>query len=88
MLEKNYKITSDEGLHARPASKLVGAVTPFASDVKLEYKDKQVNMKSIMGVMSLGISKGTSIKIIVDGFDEVNLIAKVDELIRDERLGE
>lgn len=88
MVEKSYKIISTEGLHARPASKLVGAVTPFTSEVMLEYKEKRINMKSIMGVMSLGISKGTSIKIIADGFDEVNLMAKVDELIKDEKLAE
>ena len=88
MVEKSYKIISSEGLHARPASMLVGAVTPFVSEVKLEYKEKRVNMKSIMGVMSLGISKGTNIKIIADGFDEVNLMAKVDELIRAEKLAE
>ncbi|MDN7246178.1 phosphocarrier protein HPr [Planococcus shenhongbingii] len=87
MIEKNYTITSDEGLHARPASRLVQVVSPFTSDVKLEFKDKQVNMKSIMGVMSLGISKGKEIKIVADGKDEERLMAAVDELIVGEGLG-
>lgn len=87
MIEKNYTITSDEGLHARPAAKLVASVSSFASDVKLEFKDKQVNMKSIMGVMSLGISKGKEIKVIADGADEERVIETVDELMKNESLG-
>lgn len=87
MIEKKYTITSDEGLHARPAAKLVGSVSSFASDIKLEFKEKQVNMKSIMGVMSLGISKGKEIKIIADGTDEERVIETVDELMKDEGLG-
>ena len=67
MIEKTYTIISDEGLHARPASKLVGAVSPFSADVKMLYKEREVNLKSIMGVMSLGVSKGHTIKITADG---------------------
>ncbi|PSL41631.1 phosphocarrier protein [Planomicrobium soli] len=81
MVEKSYKITSPEGLHARPASALVAAVSPFAADVKLGYKEKQVNMKSIMGVMSLGIAMGGEIQIVADGSDEDALMAKVDEVL-------
>ena len=87
MIEKSYTITSDEGLHARPASKLVGSVSPFSADVKMLYKEKEVNLKSIMGVMSLGVSKGNSITIIAEGSDEESLMAKVDEMIVAEGLG-
>lgn len=87
MIEKNYTITSDEGLHARPASKLVAAVSPFSADVKMLYKEREVNLKSIMGVMSLGVSKGNTIKITADGSDEESLMAKVEELIVAEGLG-
>ncbi len=88
MIEKNYKVTTNEGLHARPSSVLVAAVTPFTADVKLEYLDKQVNLKSIMGVMALGISVGSDIKIIADGADEEALMAKVDEVIKSEGIGQ
>ncbi|MGI2329208.1 HPr family phosphocarrier protein [Planococcus sp. YIM B11945] len=81
MIEKTYKITSPEGLHARPASALVSAVSPFSAEVKLGYKDKQVNMKSIMGVMSLGIAQGGEIQISADGSDEEALMAKVEDLL-------
>ena len=82
MIQKNYKITTNEGLHARPSSLLVAAVTPFAADVKLVYKDKEVNLKSIMGVMALGITVGSDITIIADGTDETALMAQVDEVIK------
>lgn len=87
MIEKTYTIISDEGLHARPASKLVGAVSPFSADVKMLYKEREVNLKSIMGVMSLGVSKGHTIKITADGSDEASLMDKVEELIVAEGLG-
>lgn len=87
MIEKTYTIISDEGLHARPASKLVGAVSPFSADVKMLYKEREVNLKSIMGVMSLGVSKGHTIKITADGSDEESLMAKVEELIVAEGIG-
>lgn len=87
MIEKTYTIISDEGLHARPASKLVGAVSPFSADVKMLYKEREVNLKSIMGVMSLGVSKGHTITITADGNDEESLMAKVEELIVAEGLG-
>uniref|UniRef100_UPI00201C955F HPr family phosphocarrier protein n=1 Tax=Lysinibacillus fusiformis TaxID=28031 RepID=UPI00201C955F len=53
-MKKMYKITSPEGIYARPAALQVTAVTPFESDIQLTYKGKSVNLKSIMGVMSLG----------------------------------
>ncbi|WP_186669547.1 phosphocarrier protein HPr [Sporosarcina sp. BP05] len=87
-MEKNYKVTSNEGLHARPSSVLVSAVTPFTSDVKLAYLNKTVNLKSIMGVMSLGISAGADIKVIADGEDEEALMARVDEVMKSEGIGQ
>ncbi|MEK5039133.1 HPr family phosphocarrier protein [Sporosarcina sp. FSL K6-3457] len=88
MIQKSYKIVTNEGLHARPSSQLVAAVTPFAADVKLIYKDKEVNLKSIMGVMALGIAVGAEITIVADGTDEAAVMAKVDEVITTEGIGQ
>ena len=88
MIEKKYTITSNEGLHARPSSQLVTAVSSFASDVKLSYNGKQVNLKSIMGVMSLGIAGNSEVIISADGEDEDAVIGKVDEVMRSEGIGE
>ena len=54
MAEKIYTITEESGLHARPATILVNTVNKFASDVSAEYENKTVNLKSVMGVLSLG----------------------------------
>lgn len=87
MIKKTYEITSDTGLHARPSTLLVGAVTPFKSDVKLGYNGKEVNLKSIMGVMSLGIATGSTVEVTADGEDEEQVIEKVDSVMEAEGIG-
>ncbi|WP_222439434.1 phosphocarrier protein HPr [Sporosarcina sp. BP05] len=87
MIEKQYTILGTAGLHARPASVLISAVSSFKSDVTLEYTGKKVNLKSILGVMSLGVASGTTITIAADGEDEADAIAKVDAIMESEGLG-
>ncbi|SET33955.1 phosphocarrier protein [Oceanobacillus limi] len=87
MKEKTFTITADTGVHARPATLLVNKAGQFQSDVELSYNDKTVNLKSIMGVMSLGIPKGAEIKVSANGNDEEEAIAGVAEVIK-ENLGE
>jgi phosphocarrier protein HPr len=55
--------------------------------VILEYKGKWVNLKSIMGVMSLGISQGETIKIIAQGDDAEQVLSNIDEMMQTEGLG-
>lgn len=87
MIEKQYTILGTAGLHARPTSALVSAVSSFKSDITLEYVGKKVNLKSILGVMSLGVASGTIITIAADGEDETEAIAKVDAIMESEGLG-
>ncbi|MCM3541113.1 phosphocarrier protein HPr [Priestia endophytica] len=87
MVEKIYKIIDESGIHARPATLLVNTVTPFSSDVILEYKGKQVNLKSILGVMSLGIPQEEIIKIIAQGDDAEQVLANIDKMMKTEGLG-
>ena len=54
MEKKEFHVVAETGIHARPATLLVQTASKFNSDVNLEYKGKSVNLKSIMGVMSLG----------------------------------
>lgn len=86
MIEKSYTIIDDAGIHARPSTALVSTVTPFKSEVMLEYKERKVNLKSIMGVMSLGIPKGASVKVIAQGEDELQVIESVDQVMQREGL--
>ncbi|WP_099363182.1 phosphocarrier protein HPr [Fredinandcohnia onubensis] len=88
MAEKTFKITSESGIHARPATVLVQAASKYNSDIQLEYNGKSVNLKSIMGVMSLGIGQGAEVKIVAEGSDEAEVIANLTEIIANEGLGE
>ena len=57
MAEKTFTITDEQGLQAQQVTLLVNTANKFSSEVSLEYKAKKVNLKSIMGVMSLGVSQ-------------------------------
>ena len=61
MASKDFHIVAETGIHARPATLLVQTASKFASDITLEYKGKSVNLKSIMGVMSLGVGQGADV---------------------------
>ncbi|NBJ69266.1 MULTISPECIES: phosphocarrier protein HPr [Clostridia] len=87
MTEKTFTITADTGVHARPATLLVNKAGQFESEVEITYNDKTVNLKSIMGVMSLGIPKGAKIKISANGSDESEALKGIEEVIK-EHLGE
>jgi phosphocarrier protein len=86
MVERTY-IINDLGICGRPAILLVSEVTQFTSEVILEYKERQVNLKSVMGVLSLGVPKSASIKVIAKGADAVQAIEVVDQVMEKEELG-
>ncbi|MCA1029763.1 phosphocarrier protein HPr [Bacillus timonensis] len=88
MAEKTFTVTSDSGIHARPATVLVQTAGRFDSDVNLEYNGRSVNLKSIMGVMSLGIGKGAEVKVVAEGGDANEAIAAITETMSKEGLGE
>jgi len=79
--EKTVTVKNKTGLHARPAAMFVQSAGKFASEIWIEKEGKKVNAKSIMGVMSLGVSQGTEIKIIAKGEDEREAVEKLSELI-------
>lgn len=82
MVEKNYTITDEAGMHARPASALVASISKFQSDITLEFNGKKVNLKSILGVMSLGIPTGSTVTIAADGPDEEQAMVTIDEVLK------
>ncbi|MFC7064075.1 phosphocarrier protein HPr [Halobacillus seohaensis] len=88
MVEKTFKITSSDGVHARPATVLVQNAGKYASDSNLHYKEKAVNLKSIMGIMSLGIPSGAEVKITAEGSDEQEAIEHLATTMKNEGLGE
>ncbi|MED1204267.1 phosphocarrier protein HPr [Heyndrickxia acidicola] len=88
MAQKQFTVTAETGIHARPATLLVQTASKFDSDIQLEYKDKKVNLKSIMGVMSLGIGKDAQISIIAEGNDAQEALNSLEELLAKEGLAE
>ena len=88
MEKKEFHIIAETGIHARPATLLVQAASKFGSDINQEYNGKSVNLKSIMGVMSLGVGQGADVTISAEGDDEKEAIAAVAETMSKEGLAE
>lgn len=70
MHSQTVEVHSEAGLHARPASDFVNTAQRFKSEVKLTVNGKTVDGKSILGILSLGIAKGTQIEVTTEGPDE------------------
>jgi phosphocarrier protein len=81
MIEREITIINKLGLHARAAAKFVTTASEFNADIKVIKEDRAVNGKSIMGVMMLAASKGTSIKVQADGDDAESALASIEALI-------
>ncbi|QCV54558.1 HPr family phosphocarrier protein [Thermoactinomyces vulgaris] len=81
MAEKKVTVQLETGLHARPAALFVQEANKFASDIFVVKGNKKVNAKSIMGIMSLAVSRGTEITITAEGSDEEEAVEKLVELV-------
>lgn len=88
MENKQFHIVAESGIHARPATLLVQAASKFNSDINLEFNGKSVNLKSIMGVMSLGVGQGSDVTITADGEDAADALATISETMSKEGLTE
>ncbi|MFZ0443843.1 MAG: phosphocarrier protein HPr [Bacillus sp. (in: firmicutes)] len=86
MAEKTYTITDEQGLQAQRVTLLVNTANKFASEVSLEYKARKVNLKSIMGVMSLGVSQGSEVKVSAMGEDAEAVIKALTETLEANKL--
>ena len=79
-------VSNPQGLHARPATLLVRKAASFKSDIGLEYMGKKANIKSLIGILSLGVGPNNIVKVMANGADEklaleeiVNLIKSLEE---------
>lgn len=84
MENKSYTVVAESGIHARPASGLVRVASKFASDIFMEYEGKKVNLKSILGVMSLGVGQGATFAISIDGADEKAALEEIEGYLKAE----
>ncbi|MBP3401760.1 MAG: HPr family phosphocarrier protein [Clostridia bacterium] len=84
MISRGVTIRNSVGLHARPATFFVQKANSFKSSIWVEKEDCRVNAKSLLGVLSLGISKGTAITLIADGVDEADAVEGLATLVDSE----
>ena len=81
MISRNVTVRIQVGLHARPATFFIQKANSFKSSIWVEKGDRRVNAKSLLGVLSLGITKDTEITLIADGADEIDALNSLEELI-------
>lgn len=81
MFVKDVMVQNQVGLHARPATFFIQKANEFKSSIWIEKEERRVNAKSLLGILSLGIVGGTSIRIIADGVDEQQSVEALVELV-------
>ena len=82
MFVKDVMVQNQVGLHARPATFFIQKANEFKSSIWIEKDDRRVNAKSLLGVLSLGIVGGTTIRIIADGTDEETAVESLVKLVQ------
>ncbi|MCK5155009.1 MAG: HPr family phosphocarrier protein [Spirochaetales bacterium] len=80
MVEKTVTVKNRAGIHARPAALIVKTANGFSSNLYIERDTMRINGKSIMGIITLGASYKTQLKIIVDGTDEQEAADALEQL--------
>lgn len=81
MVNQNIVVVNKSGLHARPASNLVKAALKFKSKITIINQEKNIDVKSILGVLSAGIVRGTEITLVCDGEDEADALKNLADFI-------
>ena len=80
-VKKDVLVQNQVGLHARPATFFIQKANEFKSSIWIEKDERRVNAKSLLGVLSLGIVKGSTITLVADGADEQEAIDTLTALI-------
>ena len=81
MYSKEVVVRNQVGLHARPATFFIQRANEFKATVWIEKDARKVNAKSLLGVLSLGITKGTSVNILAYGTDEEDAVNRLVDLV-------
>ena len=88
MYSQEAVVNNQVGLHARPATFFIQKANEFKSGIWVEKDERRVNAKSLLGVLSLGIVKGTTITLIADGSDEKEAVEALAQLVTSGDFGE
>ncbi|MCI5587424.1 MAG: HPr family phosphocarrier protein [Lachnospiraceae bacterium] len=83
MTEFNYTITDEVGIHARPAGLLVKEVKQYDASIKIECGGKSADANKLMAIMGLGVKKGDTVKVTVDGDDELLIADKLEKFFKE-----
>jgi Phosphotransferase System HPr (HPr) Family len=81
MVSKEVIVKSSTGLHARPATLLVKKASSFKSDISIEFDGKKANVKSLIGVLSLGVTKNANVNVVASGDDEALALEEIVKLL-------
>lgn len=81
MYIKEVNVQNQVGLHARPATFFIQKANEYKSTIWISREERKVNAKSLLGVLSLGITKGTLVQIIAEGVDEHDAVNGLIDLI-------
>ena len=81
MVRKTVTVELASGLEARPAAMLVQVASQYDSNIYVEVDSKRVNAKSIMGMMTVGLTAGESITISADGADEDQAVSDIEKYL-------
>ena len=84
MVIKDIVVQNEVGLHARPATFFIQRANEFKSSIWVVKDERKVNAKSLLGVLSLGITRGTEVSLVADGNDEEEALESLIELISSE----
>ena len=82
MYSRNVEVTVPVGMHARPAMYFSQKASQFHSNIWIEHNGRRLNGKSLLGILSLGISQGDVITLIAEGKDEETAITRLAALIK------
>ncbi len=81
MVSKEIVVQNQVGLHARPATFFIQKANEFNSSIRISKDERKVNAKSLLGVLSLGITRGTTVTLTADGADEEAALEALEKLI-------
>jgi phosphocarrier protein HPr len=88
-MQKTFRIIDEDGIHARPATALVNTANKFkGAESFAEAKGKKVTLKSILGVLSLGLKQGDTLTLITEGKEEAEALQALTDVMVKEGLGE
>jgi phosphocarrier protein len=81
MIRQQITIQNQLGLHTRAAAKLVDTAKKYASRIELVFRDRIVDCKSIMGVITLGAQKDNVLELVINGEDEKLALEAIVKLV-------